>query len=35
MFLFQINAVLFFYSSKNPDKMYHSFHKNIKQYNCF
>jgi len=34
-FIFQINAVLIaiFYSSKSPDKMYHSFHKSIKH--CF
>jgi len=24
-----------FYSPKNPEKMYHGFHKNIEQQNCF
>ncbi len=31
-----INTILFlFYSSVNPEKMYYSFHRNDKQYNCF
>jgi len=26
---------MFFFSSKNPRKMHHGFHKNINQHNCF
>uniref|UniRef100_A0A672RFD9 Dedicator of cytokinesis 9 n=1 Tax=Sinocyclocheilus grahami TaxID=75366 RepID=A0A672RFD9_SINGR len=35
-FFYNISFKTFFFnSSKNPEKMYHSFYKNIKQHNCF
>ncbi len=34
--IFQIVIILsFVYSSNKPEKLHHSFHKNIKQYNCY
>ncbi len=33
IFLFQINAILLNYLFTNPEKMWHGFHKNIKQHN--
>ncbi len=34
-YFFQVLFFWAFYLSKNPEKMYHSFHKNIKQHNFF
>ncbi len=33
--IFRNKSFLTFYSSKNPEKQHHGFHKNIKQNNCF
>ncbi len=35
IYMISVQFFLTFYSLKNPDKMYHGFHKNIKQHNHF
>ncbi len=35
LYYYYLRFFLTLYSSKKPEKIYHGFHKNIKQYSCF